>query len=106
MKPGFPIKLKENFLTPTSKNNKRNPQRLSAHDSFCRAVIPKKPNVPTHHMTRPVMTAAQVTQQVSGLLVSSSMSLQQQHMQIRYTVRTSRLTPRPTAATHARSIRD
>lgn len=57
-------------------------------------------------MMRPVMTAVQVTQQVSGLLVSSSMSLWQQHRQTRYTARTSRLRPRPTAPTHARNIRD
>lgn len=55
---------------------------------------------------RPVMTATQVTQQVSGLLVSSSMSLRQQHKHTTYTARTSRLTPRPTAPTHARIIKD
>lgn len=60
----------------------------------------------THHMMRPVMMATQVTQQVSGLLLSSSMSLQQQHRQIRCTVRTSRLRTRPTAPTHARNISD
>lgn len=60
----------------------------------------------TYHMTRPAMTAAQVTQQVSGLLVSSSISLQQQHWHTRYTARTSRLRPRPTAPTKAREIRD
>lgn len=57
-------------------------------------------------MMRPVMTATQVTQQVSGLLVSSSMSLRQQHKHTTYTARTSRLTPRPTAPTHARIIKD
>lgn len=60
----------------------------------------------THHMTRPVITAAQVTQQVSGLLTSSSSSLRQQHRQVRYIDNTSRLNPRPTAETQARKIRD
>lgn len=55
---------------------------------------------------RPVMTAAQVTQQVSGLLVSSSMSRWQQHRQTRYNASTTRLRPRPTAPTHARNISD
>lgn len=66
-----------------------------------------KPSFPTtYHITRPAMTAAQVTQQVSGLLVSSSISLQQQHRHTRYIARTSRLRPRPTAPTQARNIRD
>lgn len=39
--------------------------------------------VSTHHMMRPVKTVAQVTQQESGLLLSSSSSLWQQHRQVR-----------------------
>lgn len=60
----------------------------------------------THHMTKPVITATHVTQQVSGLLTSSSSSFRQQHRQVRYTESTSRLKPRPTADTQTRRIRD
>ncbi len=57
-------------------------------------------------MTKPVITAAHVTQQVSGLLTSSSSSLRQQHRQVRYADNTSRLKPRPTADTQTRKIID
>lgn len=90
------------FLTIKWENN----QRVLWHKRKHAAASFGRWTFQTHHMMRPVMMATQVTQQVSGLLLSSSMSLQQQHRQIRYTVRTSRLRPRPTAPTHARKISD